>query len=87
VLVGGPVQDGPMIVRSDGATTDPVRSWRELFAGAYHAELVHFVAVARGEAQPVTDVDDGVRALEAVMAVNRSMSEARSVALSEVRDA
>lgn len=86
VLVGGPVQDSAVLVRSDGAVSDPVRSWRDLFANAYREELVHFVSVARGEAETVTGVEDGVRALEAVAAINRSMSEGRTVAVSEVGD-
>ena len=86
VLVGGPVQDSAVVVRSDGATSDPVRSWRELFADAYRAELVHFVSVARGESEPASGVEDGERALEAVVAINRSMSEGRTVAVSEVGD-
>jgi hypothetical protein len=58
-----------------------VRSWRDLFADAYRAEDAHLAAVARREAEPRTSADDGVRALEAVFAVNRSLAEGAPVVL------
>jgi predicted dehydrogenase len=85
LLLGGPTTSGPLIVRRDGASADPVPSWRELFATAYVAEDTHLVAVARGEEEPLATVQDGVRALEVVLAVNRSIAEQRRVVLDEVR--
>jgi hypothetical protein len=64
---------------------DAVRSWRDLFAGAYRAEDQHLVAVAHGDEPPRTTVDDGVRALEAVVAANTSLREHRPVTIAEVR--
>jgi predicted dehydrogenase len=84
VLVGGPVQDSPILVTSEGAATDSVRSWRSLFADAYRAEDAHFVAVARGEAEPLTGIEDGMRALEAVVAVNRSIDERGLIVMEDV---
>jgi predicted dehydrogenase len=58
-----------------------VRSWRDVFAEAYRREDAHLVAVARGVEEPRTSVDDGVRALEAALAVRRSLAEQRPVEL------
>ena len=85
ILVGGPVQASALLVRKDGAIADPVGSWRDLFADAYRAEDEHFVAVAREEAAPVAGIEEGVRALEGVIAVNRSLAERRPVSIEEVR--
>jgi predicted dehydrogenase len=86
LLVGGPTGDSALLVRSDGAVSDPVRSWRDLFADAYCAELAHVVEVARGNAEIVTSAVDGLRALEAVTAVNRSIAEGRTVAIEELAE-
>lgn len=84
LLVGGPTDRTALLVRADGAVTDPVRSWRTLFADAYREEDRHFVAVARGEEEPRTSAEDGVRALATVMAANRSMATGSPVRLDEV---
>jgi predicted dehydrogenase len=84
LLLGGPVADSAVVVRRDGVITDPVRSWQTLFHDAYEREVQHFVRVARGEAEPRATVEDGVRALEGVFAVNMSIAEKRVVALEEV---
>jgi predicted dehydrogenase len=84
LLVGGPVADTAVVVRRDGVVTDPVRSWQGLFHEAYEREDQHFVRVARGEAQPRTTAEDGIRALEGVFAVNLSIAETRVVSLDEV---
>lgn len=84
LLVGGPVRESALLVRSDGATADPVRSWRTLFADAYREEDRHFVAVARGEEEPLTSARDGYQALATVVAANRSMETGQAVWLSDV---
>lgn len=84
LLVGGPVAESAVVVRRDGVVTDPVRSWQSLFAHAYEQEDAHFVAVARGEAEPATGLEDGMRALEAVLAVGKSLLERRPVVIGEV---
>ena len=85
VLVGGPTTAGSaLLVRAGSAVTDPVRSWRTLFAEAYRTEAEHFIAVARGEAEPCTGVRDGIQALATVLAMNRSIASGNPVALTEV---
>ena len=85
LLVGSPVASSTVLVRRGSVTTDPVASWRELFADAYRAEDAHFVAVARGEVQPRTDIQDGLRALEAVLAVRSALSTGRRVSFDDVK--
>jgi predicted dehydrogenase len=83
VLAGDPRRDSTLLVRTEGAVVEPVRSWRQLFADAYRREDAHLVAAARGEEAPRTGLEDGVRALEAVIAVNRSLAEGTPVALEQ----
>lgn len=85
ILVGGPQVASPLLVRAEGAVTDPVASWRDLFAEAYRAEDVHLVRVARGEEAPRATVDDGLRALEAAIAVNRSLESGSTVRVADLR--
>jgi predicted dehydrogenase len=80
-FAGDPRRGSALLIRRGEAVAEPVLGWRDLFAAAYRAEDAHLVAVARGEAQPRTSVDDGVRALEAVFAVNRSLAEGAPVTL------
>ena len=79
VMAGDPRAGTALLVRADGAVADPVRSWRELFADAYRAEDAHLVRVARGEEAPRPGVGDGVAALRAALAVNRSLREGQPV--------
>jgi predicted dehydrogenase len=79
VMAGDPLAGSALLVRADGAVTDPVRSWRELFADAYRAEDAHLVQVARGEEEPRAGVGDGVAALQAALAVNRSLLDRQPV--------
>jgi myo-inositol 2-dehydrogenase / D-chiro-inositol 1-dehydrogenase len=85
VFAGDPLAHRTLLVRHESAAGDPVSSWRTVFAEAYRAEAAHFVAACRGEAEPRTTVEDGLRALEAVVAVNRSMAEGRAVGFEEAR--
>jgi predicted dehydrogenase len=85
VLFAGNASAGTaLLVRAEGIATDPVRSWRDLFAAAYRAEDAHLVAVASGLETPRTSVGDGVRALEGVVAANRSMASGEPVRIAEV---
>jgi predicted dehydrogenase len=81
VVAGDLLRGSTLLVRREGARAEPVRSWRDLFADAYRAEDAHLVAVARGEEEPRTSVEDGIRALEAAFAVNRSLVARAPVAL------
>ncbi|MGH8873814.1 MAG: Gfo/Idh/MocA family oxidoreductase [Acidimicrobiia bacterium] len=85
LLVGGPALPTPLLVRKGEAVTDPVAGWRDLFAEAYRAEVAHFLAAARGEEAPRTGVVDGVRALEAALAVNRSLAEGSTARIEDLR--
>lgn len=84
LLVGSPA-DGPLLVRRGEAMSDPVVSWSGLFSDAYREEDTHFIAGCNGEAEPTPGIDDGVAALEAAFAINRSIAERRSVDLEEMR--
>jgi myo-inositol 2-dehydrogenase/D-chiro-inositol 1-dehydrogenase/scyllo-inositol 2-dehydrogenase (NAD+) len=79
VMAGDPLAGSALLVRADGAVTDPVRSWRELFADAYRAEDAHLVRVARGEEEPRAGIGDGMAALQAALAVNRSLRDGQPV--------
>jgi myo-inositol 2-dehydrogenase/D-chiro-inositol 1-dehydrogenase/scyllo-inositol 2-dehydrogenase (NAD+) len=85
ILVGGPRVESPLLVRAEGAVTDPVSGWRELFADAYRAEDLHLVRVAKGEEAPRATVEDGLRALEAAIAVNRSIESGSTVRVADLR--
>lgn len=84
LFVGDPTE-GPLVVTTGQARRDPVRGWAQLFAQAYLAEDIHFVAACRGDAPAEPNVVDGLRALEVVIAVNRSLREGRDVALAEIQ--
>ncbi|MDQ4030277.1 MAG: Gfo/Idh/MocA family oxidoreductase, partial [Actinomycetota bacterium] len=85
VFAGDPRAGTALVVRADGARSDPVRSWRDVFAAAYRAEDVHFVAAARGEAVPAATIVDGVRALEVVVAVNEALAAGEPVGVARAR--
>ena len=63
---------------------DPWTGYLERFADAYRAELIAFLAAARGEGQGAANVRDGLEALRVAVAATRSHVERRTVALSEV---
>ncbi|MGH3095047.1 MAG: Gfo/Idh/MocA family oxidoreductase [Streptosporangiales bacterium] len=85
LLIGSPLADAPLLVRAPTGTVDAVGSWQTLFASAYRAEDEHFVRAALGHEEPHTTALDGVRALEAAVAVNMSMARSRAVSIEEVR--
>jgi myo-inositol 2-dehydrogenase / D-chiro-inositol 1-dehydrogenase len=68
--------------RAAGISTDPPEHFfLERYRAAYAEEMLHFAAVLRGEAQPRTSIEDGVRALEIAEAAAKSWKEGRVVAL------
>jgi myo-inositol 2-dehydrogenase / D-chiro-inositol 1-dehydrogenase len=81
VFAGDPRADSALVVRADGAVSAPVRSWRDVFADAYRREDAHFVAAALRHEEPRTSITDGLRALEAALAVRSSLAEARRIDL------
>ena len=60
-----------------------VKSWRNLFKDAYLAELEHFVDCMTNGTEPHVTGRDGLKALEAVIAANRSIQTGLPVALGE----
>ena len=71
----------------DWAIEDGGAAWAgylDRFGPAYRAELVAFLAAARGETMPATTVRDGVEALRIAIAATRSFVERRTVRLDEV---
>ncbi|HUG48013.1 MAG TPA: Gfo/Idh/MocA family oxidoreductase [Candidatus Limnocylindria bacterium] len=84
LLVGSP-SEGPLVVTREHARRDTIHGWAHLFADAYRAEDSHFVAACLGRQPARTDLTDGLRALEVVAAVNRSLGEDREVRLAELR--
>jgi predicted dehydrogenase len=80
-FAGDPRRGSALLIRRGEVVAEPVLGWRDLFAAAYRAEDAHLVAVAGGEVEPRTSVEDGVRALEGVFAVNRSLAEGAPVTL------
>ncbi len=81
MVMGGSPVEGPLVVRQGEARTDPVRSWARLFAEAYRAEDAAFAAFCLEGGRSSPGIEDGYRALEAAMAINRSLSEGGSVSL------
>ena len=71
----------------DWAIEDGGAAWAgylDRFGPAYRAELVAFLAAARGETKPATTGRDGVEALRIAIAATRSFVERRTVRLDEV---
>ncbi len=83
VFAGDAKAGSTLVIRRGAALSEPVESWRTLFAAAYRAEDEHLVAAALGEEEARTSIEDGVRALEAVVAVNRSLAEGARVVLAD----
>jgi myo-inositol 2-dehydrogenase/D-chiro-inositol 1-dehydrogenase/scyllo-inositol 2-dehydrogenase (NAD+) len=78
--IGRVREPGITCVGRDGEVVQKaVKSWRTLFQDAYVAELEHFVACIESETQPRVTGLDGLKALEAVVAANRSIQEGRPV--------
>ena len=74
LLIGTVEEPGFTRVTLDGqATSHAVKSWRALFKDAYLAEMEHFVQCVREGAAPSVTGEDGLRTVEAVVAVNESI--------------
>ena len=78
--IGSAQQHGLTRIGRDGTVTGKtVRSWRNLFQDAYVAELEHFIRCIGDDTPPRVTGHDGLKALEAVVAANRSIVEGRPV--------
>jgi len=83
VMVIGELRDTAVVActKSTGLVASNFRGWRERFREAYIAEARHFVECIIKEQQPAVTGEDGKRALEGVLAANRSIQTGRPVEL------
>jgi scyllo-inositol 2-dehydrogenase (NAD+) len=80
LTLGTPQAPGVTRIERNGAIINrAVKSWRNLFRDAYVAELEHFIECARAGRQPRVTGWDGLKAVEAVVAANRSIVEGRPI--------
>lgn len=86
VLFAGTLQSSSVVVCGGDSrlVTPAVRSWRELFADAYREEDRAFVRCIQEDGTPSPSGRDGLEAVKAVVAGNRSIATGRPVRLSEV---
>ena len=74
LMVGTVQQQGCIKVTVEGRVEGrAVKTWRTLFKDAYLAEMEHFVQCVREGAAPRVNGTDGRNAVEAVLAINRSV--------------
>ena len=69
--------------RARGGVRPVHKTWPERFSWGYVREITAFVETARSGAEPAVTGLDGKRAVEAVVAANRSWREGRAVELAE----
>jgi myo-inositol 2-dehydrogenase/D-chiro-inositol 1-dehydrogenase/scyllo-inositol 2-dehydrogenase (NAD+) len=82
VLFVGQIEEGSAAVcRKDGCTRPVIPSWQRRFRQAYVDEMTHFVECIVSGAEPVVTGLDGRKALEGVLAANRSLAEGVPVTL------
>ena len=80
VLVGHAAVHAATKVMVDGTVVGrAVRSWRNLFKDAYLAEMEHFIRCVERGKEPAATGQDGLRAVEMVMATNASLCTGRPV--------
>lgn len=86
VLRVGALESSSVVVCGSDArlVTPAVRSWRDLFADAYREEDRAFVRCIREDLPPSPSGRDGLEAVKAVNAGNRSIATGKPVKLSEV---
>jgi len=82
ILIGDFKESGITRVKKDGTTLGSAfRSWRDRFKDAYLAEMEHFVEAVRNDHLPAVTGEDGMKALEAVLAANKSIQTGQPVRL------
>jgi predicted dehydrogenase len=84
VLFIGSLEESSLVVCSASGSelvTPAVRSWRTLFIDAYREEDAAFVRCVREDKQPSPSGRDGLKAVEAVVAGNRSIATGAPVKL------
>jgi myo-inositol 2-dehydrogenase/D-chiro-inositol 1-dehydrogenase len=68
----------------DGVADDPWPGYLARFEPAYRAELIAFLAAARGDQPPASTARDGLEALRIAVAATVAYRERRTVPLSEI---
>lgn len=63
---------------------EPWSGYLDRFEAAYRAELIAFLAAARGERPPASTARDGLEALRIAVAATRAYAERRTVSMTEV---
>jgi scyllo-inositol 2-dehydrogenase (NAD+) len=84
LLVIGDVRGQPLLEvrdRDHGVVTPTHRTWPERFEAGYRAQMRAFLASARDGSAPAAGGEDGLAAVRAVRAANRSWLEQRPVEL------
>ena len=80
IQIGSVAEAGVTQVHLNGAVeTRAVRSWRTLFKDAYIAEMEHFIQSVTNGTPPMVNGDDGLKAVAAVVAANRSILDGAPV--------
>lgn len=84
LLIGSVAQQGVAKLTLDGQVAGrAVKSWRNLFKDAYLAEMEHFVECIEQDRQPRVTGNDGRKAVEMVVAVNKSLRTGQPTAIVE----
>ena len=82
ILIGDFKESGITWVKKDGTTLGSAfRSWRDRFKDAYLAEMEDFVEAIRNDRLPAVTGEDGMKALEVVIAANKSIKTGQPVKL------
>ncbi|HHY46645.1 MAG TPA: Gfo/Idh/MocA family oxidoreductase, partial [Firmicutes bacterium] len=81
LMIGQFEEQSVVISRKDGTLRPTTPSWRNRFKDAYREEMAHFVRCIIDGTNPDVTGLDGKKALEGVLAANRSLKEGRPVCL------
>jgi len=82
IQIGNLKESGFMQVKGDGTVLGSAfRSWRDRFEKAYLAEMEHFVRAVLNDNQPAVTGEDGMKAVEVVVAANKSIRTAQPIKL------
>lgn len=80
LFVGEVAKRGIAVCSVDkGLQREPVGSWQNLFSQAYEREDRHFVDSVLDDEKPKVSLEDGRKAIEVVLAANRSLQEGGEV--------
>lgn len=70
-----------LCTKKSGVVTSTFASWRDRFKDAYIEEIRHFVDIIKKDLSPAVTGEDGKKALEAVIAANKSIQIGQPVDL------